>query len=173
MPRREGHYAAAEKVMRLLPRAKKITRTNCEFMHRATRYLSARAIVLRHAQALLHGTPEGHLAYLHAGFRDPDRILAHAREHLDFTQPIALCLVAILHFVPDEQHPHQIIRELLEPLAPGSHLMLSQVIMENPEIAQRVDAIYRTGGTSIHWHPDDTMRIRDEPTVGVGVARKK
>ncbi|WP_075737703.1 SAM-dependent methyltransferase [Streptomyces acidiscabies] len=235
----KDHYAAdiaaAEKVMKLFPRAKKIARSNREFMHRAARHLSGLGItqfldigtgiptepnlhqivqqanpaarivyvdndpiVLRHAQALLRGTPEGHIAYLHADVRDPENILAHAREHLDFTQPIGLSLIALLHFVPDEQKPYQIVEQLLEPLVPGSYLVLSQVIMEDPEIAQQVDTIYRAGGTSINgrsvdeitaffqglevcepgivpsvqWHPDATMSVRDEPAVGVGVGRK-
>ncbi|WP_416968282.1 SAM-dependent methyltransferase [Streptomyces sp. 4F14] len=161
-------------------------------------YVDNDPIVLRHAQALLRGTPEGHIAYLHADVRDPDQILAHAREHLDFTQPIALSLIALLHFVTDEQQPYQIVEKLLEPLVPGSHLMLSHIIVEDPEAAKQIDTIYRIGGTSVRgrsteeitqffqglemcdpgvvratqWHPDDTMRIRDESSVYAGVARK-
>ncbi|WP_416968281.1 SAM-dependent methyltransferase [Streptomyces sp. 4F14] len=155
-------------------------------------------IVLRHAQALLRGTPEGHIAYVHADVRDPDQILAHAREHLDFTQPIGLSLVALMHFVTDEQGAHEIVRKLLEPMAGGSHLMLSHFVLEDPGLMKRVEDIYRAGGNSIQgrsvadvtaffagldlcdpgvvlstrWHPDDQMRIHDEPSLYVGVARK-
>ncbi|MEX3104937.1 methyltransferase [Streptomyces sp. V2] len=161
-------------------------------------YVDNDPIVLRHAQALLHGTPEGHLAYLHADIRDPEQILAHAQKHLDFTRPVGLSVVALLHFVTDDQHPYRIIEKLLEPLVPGSHLMLSHLITQDPETVKRVDAIYRTGGTSLKarsfeeislffrglevcdpgivpttgWRPDDTMTVHDEPAVYAGVARK-
>ncbi|MET8983189.1 SAM-dependent methyltransferase [Streptomyces sp. NPDC004539] len=161
-------------------------------------YVDNDPIVLRHAQALLRGTPEGHLTYLHADVRDPEQILAHAREHLDFTQPIGLSIIALLHFVTDEQQPYQIVEKLLEPLVPESHLMLSHAIVEDPEIVKKVDAIYRAGGTSVRarsfeeitlffqglqvcepgivpsteWRPDDTMTVHDEPAVYAGVASK-
>ncbi len=107
-------------------------------------YVGNDPIVLRHAQALLRETPEGHLAYLHADIRDPEQILTHTLEHLDFTQPIGLSLVALMHFVTDDQHPCRIIEKLLEPLVPGSHLTLSHLITEDPKNVKRVDAIYRT-----------------------------
>ncbi|WP_416968283.1 SAM-dependent methyltransferase [Streptomyces sp. 4F14] len=161
-------------------------------------YVDNDPIVLRHAQALLRGTPEGHITYLHADVRDPDQILAYARKHLDFTHPISLSLIALLHFIPDDQQPYQIVKKLLEPLVPGSYLMLSHGIIEDPETVKRVDAIYRAGGTSVRarsfeeitqffqglevtdpgivpspeWRPDDTMSVRNEPAVYAGVARK-
>src|ERR1700758_3361630 len=62
-------------------------------------------IVLAHARALLTSTPEGRCAYIHADLRDPEKILADpaVRETLDFSRPIALFIVAILHFIPDEE----------------------------------------------------------------------
>jgi len=155
-------------------------------------------IVLRHAQALLRGTPEGHVAYLHADVREPEQILAHAQKHLDFTRPIGLSLIALLHFVTDDQQPYRIVEKLLESLVPESHLMLSHGIIENPRIIKQVDAIYRAGGTSVRartldeitpffqglqlcdpgivpstsWRPDNTMTVHDEPAVYAGVARK-
>ncbi|MFM9442600.1 SAM-dependent methyltransferase [Streptomyces acidiscabies] len=155
-------------------------------------------IVLRHAQALLRGTPEGHVAYIHADVRDPDLILSHAREHLDFNQPIALSLIALMHFVTDEQGAHQIVQKLLEPLVPGSCLVFSHFVLEDPDLMKQLVDIYRAGGTSIQgrsldevtrffqglrlldpgvvlatrWHPDDRMSVHDEPSLYVGVAEK-
>lgn len=156
-------------------------------------------IVLRHAEALLQSTPEGRTAYADADVREPEAILSYAREHLDFEQPIALSLVALLQFVTDEQDPYQIVRTLLEPMASGSYLVVSHVTWEfDPDIWDRIDAIYRQGGTpvkarshsevsgffeglelcnpgvvlSTHWHPDSEMQIRDEQPLYVGVARK-
>jgi hypothetical protein len=105
-------------------------------------------IVLRHAEALLHGTPEGRTAYVHADVREPGKIIAAAREHLDFDQPIALSMVALLHFVPDEYDPFRIVAELLDSMAPGSYLVLSHVTGDfDPEAWERIVEIYRNGGT--------------------------
>ncbi|QOV34944.1 SAM-dependent methyltransferase [Streptomyces ferrugineus] len=105
-------------------------------------------IVLRHAEALLHSTREGRTAYVHGDVREPGEILAAARRTLDFAQPVALSLVALLHLVPDEDEPGRIVRELLEPLAPGSYLTLSHATGDfDPETWERVVEVYRRGGT--------------------------
>ncbi|WP_246562633.1 SAM-dependent methyltransferase [Streptomyces roseirectus] len=155
-------------------------------------------IVLRHAQALLRGTPEGHVAYLHADVREPELILAHAQKHLDFTQPVGLSLIAVMHFVTDEEGAHQIVRKLLDPLVPGSYLMFSHFVLEDPDLMQRLQDIYRAGGTSVQgrsiegvtaffqglqlcdpgvvlaaqWHPDGRTPAREAPGLYVGVAQK-
>jgi SAM-dependent methyltransferase len=84
-------------------------------------------MVLAHAQALLTSGPEGRTAYIHADLRQPDKILIHpvTRDVLDFTQPVALILVATLHFIPDENKPAEIIATLLDALPPGSYLVAS------------------------------------------------
>jgi hypothetical protein len=84
-------------------------------------------LVLAHARALLTSNPEGRTAYLHADLRDPLAILNDpaTRSLLDFTQPIALILVAVLHFIPDEDKPGDIVATLLDALPPGSYLLAS------------------------------------------------
>ncbi len=77
-------------------------------------------IVLRHAEALLHSTPEGSTTYIQADVREPGKILAAARDILDFGQPIALSLVALLHLVADEDDPRRIVAELLGSLSPAA-----------------------------------------------------
>ena len=66
-------------------------------------YVDNDPIVLAHARALLTSKPEGKTAYIHADLREPGKILADpaVRETLDLTKPVALMLVAILHFLPD------------------------------------------------------------------------
>src|SRR6201999_1734948 len=80
-------------------------------------------IVLAHARALLASGPHGVTAYLDADIRDPEAILAHpvVRDSLDFGLPIALMLVAVLHFLPDEDDPGGIVRTLTDALPPGSY----------------------------------------------------
>jgi hypothetical protein len=81
--------------------------------------------VLAHANALL--TDHGHTRFILADLRDPARILSHpkVRELIDFDEPVALLLMAILHFIADEERPGQIIASFRDSLTPGSYLALS------------------------------------------------
>ena len=81
--------------------------------------------MLAHARALLRGKPEGATAYLDADLRDVPKILDRAARTLDFGQPIALMLIAVLQYSPDGDDPYRIVSELLAALPPGSHLAIS------------------------------------------------
>jgi hypothetical protein len=87
-------------------------------------YVDNDPIVLAHARALLTSSPEGKTAYIDADLREPAKILSdpEVRATLDFTQPIGLLLVAILHALPDEDEPGRIVSTLVEALPPGSYL---------------------------------------------------
>jgi len=82
-------------------------------------------IVLAHAHALLTSTPEGSTTYIHGDVRRPAEILEKAAETLDFSQPIALMLIAILHCVPDEDDPFEIVRTLSAAMPPGSFFVFT------------------------------------------------
>jgi len=88
-------------------------------------YVDNDPIVLAHARALLIGTPEGLVDYLHADLRDPGKILPAAARTLDFSQPIALMMLMVLHMIPDADGPHAIVARLLSALPHGSYLVLS------------------------------------------------
>jgi trans-aconitate methyltransferase len=88
-------------------------------------YVDNDPIVLAHARALLTGTSEGPVAYLHADLRDPGAILKDAARTLDFSRPVALTALMVLHMIPDADDPHGIVDLLLDALAPGSYLALS------------------------------------------------
>src|SRR5215470_14894155 len=64
-------------------------------------YVDNDPVVLAHARALLTPAPQGTCDYVDADLRDPARILAQAAQTLDFTQPVAVLLLAVLHFLPD------------------------------------------------------------------------
>jgi len=89
-------------------------------------------LVLAHARALLTSSAEGKTAYIEADLREPEKILEHpvTRQTLDFTKPVALMLVAVLHFVPDADGPRQIVETLLEALPSGSYLVASHATPE-------------------------------------------
>jgi S-adenosyl methyltransferase len=90
-------------------------------------YVDNDPIVLAHARALLVGRPEGTTDYLDADLRETEKILDHARGLLDFSQPVAVMLVAVLHLIGPEDHPHGIVSQLMDAVPPGSYLLLSHV----------------------------------------------
>nr|BFD81674.1 SAM-dependent methyltransferase [Streptomyces sp. Xyl84] len=106
-------------------------------------------IVLRHAEALLHGSAEGGTDYVHADVRDPERILRLAAGSLDFTRPVALSLVALTHYLSDDTDDvHGLLGHYVDALAPGSHLIVSQVTADlNPQAVGKAAALFRRGGT--------------------------
>jgi hypothetical protein len=87
-------------------------------------YVDNDPLVLVHARALLTSTAEGVCAYLDADAREPERLLERAAETLDFDKPVALSILGVLGTVWDDDEARDILRRLLEPLAPGSHLLL-------------------------------------------------
>ncbi|WP_042394678.1 SAM-dependent methyltransferase [Streptacidiphilus carbonis] len=116
-------------------------------------YVDNDPIVLTHARALLRGTAEGRTAYIDADFRDPDSILqaAQTKELLDFTQPVALLVVALLHFFSDTDNPQALLARYVEALPPGSLLILTHGTGElmDPEIAARIEDTYTKSGLNI------------------------
>ena len=83
--------------------------------------------VLLHARVLLNSTPEGASDYIHADLRDPGKILARCAGTLDFTKPVAVMLVMVLHFVPDEEDPWGIVRRLMDGISSTAYLAISHV----------------------------------------------
>ncbi len=90
-------------------------------------YVDNDALVMSHARALLTSTREGCCDYLHADLRDTGYILREARRALDFSLPVAVLLVAVLHFIPDADDPAGVVTALAEPLAPGSCVAISHL----------------------------------------------
>jgi S-adenosyl methyltransferase len=121
-------------------------------------YVDNDPIVLAHARALLTSTPQGRTAYIEADLRDPEKILTHpvTRDTIDFSQPLALMLVGILHFVPDEANPAQILATLLDALPPGSYLAASHGAPEfNPEGSAAWSRTYRDSGVPFQLRTTD------------------
>jgi O-methyltransferase involved in polyketide biosynthesis len=87
-------------------------------------YVDHDPVVMMHARALLRGSPQGATGYIQADLRHPEGILAKAAETLDFSQPVAVLLLAVLHFVTDDQDPARIIRAVMDATAPGSYLAI-------------------------------------------------
>ncbi|SQD96738.1 MULTISPECIES: SAM-dependent methyltransferase [unclassified Parafrankia] len=130
-------------------------------------YVDNDPIVLAHARALLTSSPQGRTAYLDADLRDPDSILESEQLHstLDLSQPVALSLVSVLHFVEGDE-PYAIVRRLLERLAPGSHLVLSHGTADLDPGAQRIVDSYRQRGLACQFRTrDEVTRLFDGLTL--------
>jgi S-adenosyl methyltransferase len=88
-------------------------------------YVDYDPIVLAHARALLTSKTKGTTAYVDSDLRDTGKILNRASQVLDFTNPVAVTLLSILHAVVDADDPHAIVATLMDAVPPGSYLAIS------------------------------------------------
>lgn len=163
-------------------------------------YVDNDPIVLAHARALLSSSPEGVTAYLDADMREPAKILQSQefKETFDLAQPVAVSLIAVLHFIPDEA-AYDLVAQLLEPLSSGSFLALTVVTKDTIAESVQLGAKYKANGiyavartrTQVarffdglelvepgmplvqHWRPTGLPVVDDTKTsLYAGVARK-
>src|SRR6202042_2146210 len=90
-------------------------------------YVDNDPVVLAHARSLLSSGGAGATAYIDADLREPSKILHEAARTLDFSQPVAVMLVAVLHLIGPEDHPYSIVSQFMDAVPPGSYLLLSHV----------------------------------------------
>jgi S-adenosyl methyltransferase len=90
-------------------------------------YVDYDPIVLAHARALLTSSEAGANEYIDADLRDAGAILEQASRTLDFSRPVAVMLIAILHAIGDDDDPYQIVARLMGAVPQGSYLALSHV----------------------------------------------
>jgi len=121
-------------------------------------YVDNDPLVLAHARALLTSSAEGKTAYIEADLRDPEKILQHpvTRQTLDFTKPVALMLVAVLHFLRDADGPRQIVETLLGALPSGSYLVASHATPEYyPDRGAAAARLYNERGVPFQFRLAD------------------
>jgi trans-aconitate methyltransferase len=105
-------------------------------------YVDNDPVVLSHAKALLKSSPEGACAYIDADLRDPDTILAGAADTLDFSQPVAVMLIAVMHFVGDDAQAGAIVNRLMAACVPGSFVAMSHAASDI-DAAQMAEMVRR------------------------------
>jgi hypothetical protein len=163
-------------------------------------YVDNDPIVLLHAKALLRSNPEGECDYIQADLRDADAIVEAAARTLDFGRPIALMLLAILQFIPDDEDPYALVGRIVAVLPSGSYLVISHPTDDfNPnrkgESMQRYNERVSASGTLrgkeeteqffagldlaepgvvavAAWRPDSDLEAARPSSMWCGVARK-
>jgi S-adenosyl methyltransferase len=141
-------------------------------------YVDYDPVVVLHSQVLLEDKSKG-VAVIEADFRNPSSITGdpRVRELIDFTQPAAILMLAILHFVTDAERPGEIAGHFRDVMAPGSYLALSHITdedvpAEDSRAAQRVyqsasaPAVPRSHGQIIQFF--DGLQIVEPGLVDVG-----
>jgi SAM-dependent methyltransferase len=115
-------------------------------------YVDTDPVAIAHSRAILAGRRNA--AVIGADLRDPDAILRHpdTRRLIDFSRPVGLLLVAVLHFIADDERPRDLVAGLRDVLAPGSFLVVSHATSEGqPELALAMAKVYsRSVTTSAH-----------------------
>ena len=163
-------------------------------------YVDNDPIVLSHARALLTSEPGGATAYLDQDLRNVAQIIRAAAGTLDFTEPVAVMLVGILHCIPDEDDPAGVIRQLMDAVPPGSYLVISHPANDinspgvgrlasrlnelmpmklrfraRAEVARFFDGLELVEPGLVRapeWRPDSDADLDNPAAVWAGVARK-
>ena len=164
-------------------------------------YVDNDPVVLSHSQNLLHAVDN--TAIIRQDLRDPDAILGdeQVRRLIDLGQPVAVLLVAVLHFIDESDKPWDLVRRLMDPMPAGSHLVVSHLTADGDDQLQdafannykttsaanartraQIEAFF-TGLDLIdpgvvwlpQWRPTPGTGLRDSPARSLclaGVARK-
>jgi hypothetical protein len=163
-------------------------------------YVDNDPIVLAHARALLTSGPGGFTAYIDADLRDTGKILDVASETLDFSRPVAVVLMAILHLIGDGDDPYGTVAKLIDAVPPGSYLAMSHIASDiEPEARGKakervsrlalVEQTYRTHAEVMQffdglemvepglvrvqeWRPGSEIEAKSPAALWGGVGRK-
>jgi SAM-dependent methyltransferase len=115
-------------------------------------YVDLDPVAVAHGREILGGSDRA--TAIQADVRQPDRILSHpdVRRLLDFDQPVAVMIVAVLHYIADADDPAGLIGRLRDALAPGSYLALSQTCGDGrgPDERLASEEVYRRADHPLH-----------------------
>ncbi len=122
-------------------------------------------VVLNHNRALV--SVDKDTATIEGDVRDPDQILDNPelRALIDLDRPVAVLLVAILHFIRDEEEPAGIVTRLMEHVAPGSYIVISTTSSSGvPQDAlDHVERVYRNATSPLVIRPEEQIRAWFDP----------
>jgi len=140
-------------------------------------YVDADPLVVTHGRAMMTADrPDQTVDVAQGNLLDPDDIIAQARRTLDFSQPVAVLLVAILHFIPDTADPWHICKTLMEAVPPGSALVVSHATGDGfpgaADAAEEIQKVYAqstAGGVSPRTRADVLRFFDGMDLVGPGL----
>lgn len=127
-------------------------------------YVDYDPIVVSHGRAML--TKSRQAIVVRADLTQPEKVLGNAlvRGHFDFGKPIAVLLLAVLHFVSDDANPARILATLRDALAPGSYLVISHVTHDgspDSQVSRTVDAFAKTSASLWPRSTKEILRLFD------------
>lgn len=121
-------------------------------------YVDNDPVVTIHNQAL--SVKGDNAAAIEADIREPDRILEHpmTQELIDFTDPVAVLFIAVLHFIPDADDPYSIVSAFRDRMAPGSYIAISVATTEglSPQNSAELVHTYKSATSTA------TLRSREQ-----------
>jgi O-methyltransferase involved in polyketide biosynthesis len=163
-------------------------------------YVDNDPVVMGHSQVLLTSSQQGATGYVEADIRKPDLILEQAAKTLDFRQPVAVMLLAVLHLVTDDQDPARIIATVMNAVPPGSFLAIGHhtgdIYPELHQFARRMSELNPAFPSTLRsrqqvadlfagldlvepgvvqisrWRPESELERRAAAALWGGVARK-
>jgi hypothetical protein len=116
-------------------------------------YVDFDPVAIAHSQAILQGTANA--VAVQADARRPAEIVGHpdVRSGLDWTRPIGMLAIAMLHFVPDDAEALSIVRVLYDALPSGSYLALTHATAEgvDPARAEQGEQLYQRASAPLHF----------------------
>jgi S-adenosyl methyltransferase len=122
-------------------------------------YVDTDPVAIAHSRSILAGNDRATI--VRADLREPELILDHpdVRRLIDFDRPVALLLVAVLHFITDEEDPGELVKRLREAMVPGSYLTISHGTLDgrSPQVVEAVEKLYSR--TSAPGRPRDHASI--------------
>lgn len=120
-------------------------------------YVDDDPVVVAHARALMVSAPEGSCDYLQADVREMDAIISGAARTLDFTRPVAVLMLQLLHFVGDQDDPYGIVRRIMDAVPSGSFLVLVHGSSDvNPAAELKLTKLAEASGVGLR------LRSREE-----------
>jgi hypothetical protein len=136
-------------------------------------YVDNDPLVLTHARALLTCPPPGACDYVDADVRDVGTVVREAARTLDFSQPVGVLLLALLHFLPDADDPAGVVAALVEAASPGSYVALSHLTADfAPQQVGAAAEAYRKlvpAGVTPRSHSQVSRLFGGLPLVAPGV----
>jgi S-adenosyl methyltransferase len=124
-------------------------------------YVDIDPVAVAHSRAILAGNPLA--TVVHGDARDPNRLLelSEVQRLLDFRQPVAVLLIAVLHFVPDDADAYQLVRRLRDAITPGGYIAISHASAEGrpAESASHTQLYARTSTPMMMRSRSDIERL--------------